>query len=151
MWQNRIFTLAGLLTAVLLSTTFILSVAGLGTSEKPTPLGTFVIPSFAALVDCNAHFSHEILRIKNKLPAHNSSADLPLLHRNYRRLHRLVRQVGRRDGIAPEAQTDRLRRRVKQLNVQPGTTGASARDARCRAMAKMPIARKRHSQRIVGR
>lgn len=151
MWQNRIFLLAGFLAAVLLASTAVRSVVGLSKSEKPTPLGTFVIPSFAALVECDAHFSHEILRIKNKLPAHNAHADLPLLHRNYRRLHRLVRQVGRRDGIAPEVQTERLRNRVRHLHAQPDTTGASARDARCRAMAEMPIARKRHSQRIVGR
>ncbi len=151
MLQNRIFLLAGLLAAVLLSTTLVRSVIGLGTSEKPTPLGTFAIPSFTALVECNAHFSHEILRIKNKLPAHNSTADLPLLHRNYRRLHRLVRQVGLRDGIAPEEQTERLRNRVRHLHAQSNSASASARDARCRAMAEMPIARKRHSQRIVGR
>ena len=151
MWQNRIFLLAGFLAAVLLASTAVRSVVGLSTSEKPTPMGIFEIPHFAALVDCNAHFSHEILRIKNNKPAHNTAVDLPLLHRNYRRLHRLVRQVGRRDGIAPEVQTERLRNRVKQLNAQPGTTGAGTRDARCRAMAKLPIARKRHSQRIVGR
>ncbi len=151
MWQNRIFLLAGCLAAILLASTAVRSVVGLSTSEKPTPLGTFEIPPFAALVECNAHFSHEILRIKNNLPAHNASDDLPVLHRNYRRLHRLLRQVGRRDGIASEVQTDRLRRRVKQMNAEPGTTGAAPRDTRCRAMADLPVARKRHSQRIVGR
>lgn len=150
MWQNRLFLFAGCLAAVLLATTAVRSVVGLSTSEKPTPLGTFEIPPFAALVECNAHFSHEILRIKNQLPAHNTAADLPILHRNYRRLHRVLRQVGRRDGIAPDVQTERLRRRVKQLNADPGTNGAAGRDRRCRAMADLPIARKRHSQRIVG-
>ena len=150
MWRKRLYLIAGLIAAVMLSSTLVLSVIGLSTSKRPTPLGAFEIPAFVALVDCNAHFSNEILRIKNKLPAHNREADLALLHRNYRRLHRLLRQVGRRDGIAPADQTAHLRQRVKQLNAQPGTNGSAGRDARCRAMANMPIARSRHSQRIVG-
>ena len=151
MWQHRIFMLSGLLAAVLLSFTAVRSVIGLSTSEKPTPPRAYNIPAFEALLACDAHFSHEILRVKNKMPAHYSEADLPLLHRNYRRLHRLVRQVGRRDGIAPEEQTRRLVSRVKELNLLPTNSGAAERDARCRAMAEMPIARNRYSQRIVGR
>lgn len=150
-WQNRLFLGAGLVAAVLLASTAVRSVVGLATSHKPTPVGELVIPPFADLVACNAHFSHEILRIKNRMPAHNAAADLPLLHRNYRRLHRLMRQVGRRDGIAPEVQSQRLRRQVNRLNARPGTAGADSRDAQCRAMAEMPIARRRNSQRIVGR
>ena len=149
-WQYRIFLFAGLLAAILLTSTAVRLVAGLSTSEKPTPPRVHTIPPFAALVECNAHFSHEILRIKNHMPAHNTAADLRLLHRNYRRLHRLVRQVGRRDGIAPAEQTERLRRQVKRLNAEPGIADAAARDARCRSMANLPIARKRHSQRLVG-
>lgn len=143
--------LSGLLAAVLLSFTAVRSVIGLSTSEKPTPPRAYKIPAFASLLACDAHFSHEILRIKNNMPAHNSEADLPVLYRNYRRLHRLVRQVGRRDGIAPEEQTQRLVEQVKQLNQLPGTTGAADRDASCRAMAALPIARNRYSQQIVGR
>lgn len=150
-WQNRLFLIAGLAAAVLLASTAVRSVVGLATSHTPTPVGDLVIPAFADLVACNAHFSHEILRIKNRMPAHNARADLPLLHRNYRRLHRLMRQVGRRDRIAPAVQSERLRRQVNLLNTRPGTTGAARRDARCRAMAEMPIARRRNSQRIVGR
>ena len=151
MWQNRIFLLAGISAALLLGSTVVRSVIGLSTSQKPTPPGTFEIPTFAALVECNAHFSHEILRIKNLLPAHNTAKDLSLLHRNYRRLHRLLRQVGRRDLIPPQVQSKKLRDRVNQLNQTRGTAGAATRDLACRAMADLPIARKRHSQRIVGR
>jgi hypothetical protein len=149
-WQGHVFLCAGIVAAILLANAAVRSVVGLSSAEKPTPMATIDIPSFSALIDCNAHFSHEILRIKNKLPAHNTTAELPLLHRNYRRLHRLMRQVGRRDDIASAIQTDRLRRRVRQLNQFPGKQGAAARDYKCRAMAKLPIASKRHSQRILG-
>ena len=151
MWQQRIFMAAGLMAAALLSYTAISSVIGLSTSEKPTPLGHFEIPAYSSLVECDAHFSHEILRIKNRMAAHNSPAELPTLHRYYRRLHRLVRQVGRRDGIAPQAQTEQLRSHVQQLHHEPVTDVTRARDTRCRAMAEMPIARKRQSQLIIGR
>lgn len=124
---------------------------GLSTSAEPTPLGEFEIPSFAALVECDAHFSHEILRIKNKLSAHNSADDLPLLHRNYRRLHRLMRQVGRRDGIPSATQTDMLRRHVNRFNSDTLAANAAARNSTCKTMAQLPIARKRQSQLIVGR
>lgn len=149
-WQRTLFLSAGLVAAILLSNALVRSVAGLSTSAKPTATRQYEVPSFASLVECNAHFSHEILRIKNKMPAHNTAADLPLMHRNYRRLHRLMRQVGRRDGIPSDTQTQRLRNRVNQLNGQAGASAAAGRDATCRAMANMPIARKRHSQRIVG-
>jgi hypothetical protein len=151
MWQQRLFVISGLLAAVLLGTTAVRLVAGLSTSERPTSRGAFAVPAFASLVECNAHFSHEILRIKNSLPAHNNKADLPLMHRNYRRLHRLLRQVGRRDGIPPRQQTNRLRARVSQMRDNPEATGTAMRERKCRAMAELPIARKRHSQRIIGR
>lgn len=151
MWQNRLFVVSSLLTAVLLGFTAVRLVVGLSTSEKPTPLGPMAVPNFASLIECNAHFSHEILRIKNRLPAHNTKADLPLMHRNYRRLHRLLRQVGRRDGIPPRQQTEKLRVRVNQIHDNLDTSGAAARDRICRSMADLPIARKRHSQLIIGR
>lgn len=147
---SRLLLVAGIAAAVLISMTAYRLVVGLGTSEKPTPLAQHYVPSFSALVSCNAHVSHEILRIKNKMPAHNGRSELRRLHRDYRRLHRLMRQVGRRRGIASERQTERLRTEVKRLNEMPGTAGASARDARCRAMAQLPIARKRHSQLMIG-
>lgn len=150
MWQQRIFLCAGLFAALLLASTALRSVVGLSTSEKPTPPGVFEIPKFAALIRCNAHFSHEILRIKSGKPSFNGEADLPTMHRNYRRLHRLMRQVGRRDGVPPAVQTARLKQEVVALNELPGLDGAGVRDARCRSMANMPVARKRHSQRIVG-
>ena len=151
MWQNRIFLAAGCLAAILLAYTAVSSAVGLSTSEKPTPPGHFDIPTFAALVECDAHFSNEILRLKNNLPAHSSTEELPLLHKNYRRLHRLLRQVGRRDGIAPAEQTAQLRNRVRQLNQERDTNIGAARNTTCRAMAQMPIARERYSQQIVGR
>lgn len=151
MWQQRIFTFAGLLAALLLTYTAVSSVVGLSTSEKPTPKGYFEIPPFASLVECNAFFSHEILRIKNDMAAHHTKADLPAMHRNYRRLHRLVRQVGRRDGIPPATQTESLRNRVRSYNDAPGTGTSPALSKKCTAMANMPIARERYSQRIVGR
>lgn len=151
MWQNRLFVVSSLLTAVLLGFTAVRLVVGLSTSEKPTPLGPMAVPNFASLIECNAHFSDEILRIKNRLPGHNTKTDLPLMHRNYRRLHRLLRQVGRRDGIPPRQQTEKLRVRVNQIHDNLDTSGAAARDRICRSMADLPIARKRHSQLIIGR
>jgi len=148
--QSRAFLAAGMLAAVLVSVMVVRSVIGLGTSQKPTSLRHYEIPRFDELVACDAHYSHEILRIKNNLPAHNTKHDLARLHRDYRRLHRLLRQVGRRDGIAASAQSAQLRARVKLLNQESGTKGAAIRDARCRAMANMPIARSRKSQLIVG-
>src|SRR6056297_3591761 len=47
------------------------------------------------LLHCNAHVGDEILRLKNGEEAINTRAALPRLHRDYRRLHRLLRQVGR--------------------------------------------------------
>ena len=151
MWQHRIFVISGLLAAVILSFTAIRSAIGLSTSKKPSPLGHFEIPTFAALIECDAHFSHQILRINNGMPAQYDTADLPLMHRNYRRLHRLMRQVGRRDGIASADQTARLRDRVRALNLETDSIAAAARNSKCSAMANMPIASKRFSQRIVGR
>jgi hypothetical protein len=85
------------------------------------------------------------------MPALNDTADLPLLHRNYRRLHRLMRQVGRRDGVPSATQTDMLRRHVNRFNTRADIGGAAPRDIKCKQMAELPIARKRQSQLIVGR
>lgn len=146
---SRWLLLAGIAAAILISMTAFRLVVGLGTFERPAQVAVSHVPPFSALVSCNAHVSHEILRIKNKLPSHNGRSELRRLHRDYRRLHRLMRQVGRREGIVSEQQTQRLRTEVKRLNEISGTTGASARDARCRAMAQLPIARKRYSQPMI--
>ena len=150
-WQSKLFLSAGLVAAILLANAAAQFVIGLSASEGPAPRVDYEIPAFASLVECDAHFRHEILRLGSRLPAHNSADDLPLMHRNYRRLNRLLRQVGRRDGIPSATQTELLRVRVQQLNAERGTAGAAERDRRCRAMANLPIARKRDSQLIVGR
>jgi hypothetical protein len=150
-WQGRAFLVAGIIAAVILTNTAIRTVAGLSAPAQPSPLIKYEIPSFADLVECDAHFSHEILRIKNKMPALNDTEDLPLLHRNYRRLHRLLRQVGRRDGVPSAVQTEMLRRHVNRFNTKAATGDAAPRDNKCKQMAELPIARKRQSQLIVGR
>lgn len=150
MWRHRIFLTSGCLAAILLSFTAVRSAIGLSTSEKPSPAGHYEIPPFADLLHCDAHFSYEILRIKNAMPAQNGADELQLMHRNYRRLHRLMRQVGRRDGISPTEQTDRLRRRVHQFSLEKNPATAADRNRKCRVMAEMPIVRNRYSQRIVG-
>lgn len=151
-WQGCLFLSAGLIAAVVLGNAAIRSAVGLSSAQRSGAVSTtpLVIPSFAELLECNAHFNHEILRIKNQLPAQSSEADLPLLHRNYRRLYRILRQVGRRDGIAPAKQTDRLRRRVNQLHIAEPGAGDVNRHQRCLSMAELPIARKRNSQRLIG-
>ncbi|MBU2533975.1 MAG: hypothetical protein KKB37_14635 [Alphaproteobacteria bacterium] len=152
MWQNRLFLLAGALAAVMLGMTAFRSFVGLATvAPVAAPLIDYKIPAFRELVECDAHFSNTILQINSgSIPKPDSEA-MTLLHRNYRRLHRLMRQVCRRDGIAPEEQTSQLRQRVNQLHNETDTVSATQRDRHCRAMAAMPIARSRHSQRIVGR
>lgn len=150
-WQGFLFLTAGLVAAILLANAAVRSAVGLSSSAKPAATASLEIPKFAELLECNAHFSHEIQRITNKLPAQTARTNLPLLHRNYRRLYRIMRQVGRRDGIAPQEQTSRLRLRVNQLHSQQHAAGAAIRQKRCLAMAELPIASKRNSQRFIGR
>lgn len=151
-WRRVLFLALGLIAAVLLTLALVNSVAGLATAPKPLPEAGFDIPAYATLLNCNAHVGDEILRLKNGEAAVNTRAALSRLHRDYRRLHRLLRQVGRRDGIPPTAQTKDLRTTVNALHDAPATKSAAhERDQRCQALAQSRIARKRISQTIVGR
>ncbi len=151
-WRGRVFALSGLVAALLLGSLAVRLVVGLASAPPPAAPRTYEIPPFAALLECNAHFSVRIVTLKQSARG-DDGAELVRLHRNYRRLHRLMRQVGRRAGIEAGAQSERLRRRIGELAAAAGqdSTVAGQREHDCTAMAELPIARRRSSQLVVGR
>ena len=114
-----------------------------GSQPEPTPR-KYAVPPYANLLTCTAAFSSQVIYLKS-VAGDVGTRRLKVAHRNYRRLHRLMRQVGRRDGIEPDRQSAMLRTAVgeapRSVSVSPA----------CAAIAALPIARRRLSQIEIGR
>ncbi len=143
----RQWIIAGLLVAVpfvgIVMAALALATGLLFGNPKPEAKRTYKVPAFADLLTCTAAFSSQVIWLKSV--AHESRTErLEASHRSYRRLHRLMRQVGRRDGIDSVRQTALLKRAVNALPHGPDVA------PRCREMAALPIARRRLSQIEIG-